>query len=194
MDVNGAGRAIDELRARIASDPETGIMRPWLRATIVEGVHGRAEFEQYGRVHRFESDEAPDRGGSGSAPSPLRYLLAALAFCSQGWIAKEFAMRSLDARSEFVDARTMLDMAGELGIDASAPHPPWFVLDVTCTTNGIDDDALVAAVRAGVARCPVASLVAAAVPLRLLVRRAGRVVFDERDDTMRRDDERELSR
>ena len=194
MDSNTADRGMDELRSRIAADPEAGIMRPWLRATIVEGVHGAAEFEQYGRVHRFESDEAVDRGGSGAAPSPLRYLLAALAFCTQGWMAKEFAQRALAARTENVDVRTVLDMAGELGMGASAPHPPWFVLDIAVFSDKAEDDAVVEAVRAGVARCPVASLIAAAVPLRLLVRRDDRVLIDERDDVMRRDDERELSR
>lgn len=194
MQPNTADRGMDELRSRIATDSEAGIMRPWLRATIVEGVHGAAEFEQYGRSHRFESDEAIERGGSGSAPSPLRYLLAALAFCSQGWIAKEFAERSVDARTDTVDARTMIDMAGELGIGAAAPHPPWFVLDIACASDAVDDDALIEAVRAGVARCPVASLLAAAVPLRLLVRQGDSILLDEREDSMRSDDERELSR
>ncbi len=194
MHPNPADRGMDELRARIAADPEVGIMRPWLRATVIDGVHGAADFEQYGRLHRFESDEAVERGGSGAAPSPLRYLLAALAFCSQGWIAKELAERSLNARTNTVDARTMLDMAGELGIGASVPHPPWFVLEIECASDGVADHALIDAVRAGVARCPVASLLAAAVPLRLLVRRERRILLDERDDSMRSDDERELSR
>lgn len=194
MGSSAADRGMDELRSRIAADPEAGKMRPWLRATIIDGVHGAAEFEQYGRWHRFESDEAVERGGSGAAPSPLRYLLAALAFCAQGWIAKEFAEQRLSARTESVDARTLLDMAGELGIGTSAPHPPWFVLEVTCGPTEVDDDTLVAAVRAGVARCPVASLLAAAVPLRLIVRREESILLDEREGAMRRDDERELSR
>lgn len=45
-------------------------------AGIVEDLHIE------GRVasHRLESDEPPERGGSGLAPSPLQYFIAGAAF------------------------------------------------------------------------------------------------------------------
>jgi len=186
---------MNDLRSAIARDPRRGIMRPWISARVVDGVHGAAEFEQYGRRFRFDCDEAHERGGSEAGPSPMRYFLASIAFCAQGWIAKSLLERGAPARVGGVDVRTILDMGGELGVPGTSIHPPWFVVDVRIEdARGADPDALVLAVQYGVAHCPITSLVGKAVPVHLVVRADDDVILDDRTPEVARADSTPLSR
>ncbi|MER3389173.1 MAG: OsmC family protein [Microcella sp.] len=170
-------------------------MRPWISARVVDGVHGAAEFEQYGRRFRFDCDEAHERGGSEAGPSPMRYLLASIAFCSQGWIAKSILERGVPARVAGVDVRTILDMGGELGVPGATVYPPWFVVDVRIEdARGADPDALVLAVQHGVEHCPITSLVLQSVPVHLVVRTDDDVVLDDRPRDVVRADSTPVSR
>jgi uncharacterized OsmC-like protein len=186
---------MNDLRSAIAHDPRRGIMRPWISARVVDGVHGAAEFEQYGRGFRFDCDEAHERGGSEAGPSPMRYFLASIAFCAQGWIAKSLLERGVPARVGGVDVRTILDMGGELGLPGTTVHPPWVVVDIRIEdARDADTDALVLAVQYGVEHCPITSLVLQAVPVHLMVRTDEGIVHDDRSTDVTQADSTPVSR
>ena len=184
---------VHETADRLTKEPHAGRMRPWVAARLEGDVRGVVRFEQYGSSYEFRSDESVDRGGQGTAPSPMRYLLSAIAFCLQGWCAKTLALLGESPESLGVTVRTLLDMRGEHHVAGVEPHPPCFVLDVDAS-GPVPGGALVSAVVDARDRCPVTSLVAAAVPLYLVVRHDGAVIHDERPPDLRNEHEEVLTR
>jgi uncharacterized OsmC-like protein len=142
---------------------------------LVDNVNARSEFVQYDKTFAFECDESEGRAGTGSAPSPLRYFLAGLAFCQQVWYAKGAALVGCEIEDLRIDVLTYMDMRGEHLIDGIAPNPQWIVIEADVTTPGTDEQVL-ALVDAANARCPVYNLVVRAVPIYERISRNGVVV------------------
>lgn len=173
------GESVRVQSRQLAGAPAQAIVRPWVRTELERGVIGVSRFRQYGHDHEFRSDEALDRGGEASAPSPLRYLLSGVAFCLQGWCAKTFAVHQVPLESLSIELRTRMDMRGELLIDEAAAHPQWLVAELAIASPA-DAATVVALVREAAARCPLSALLSRALPLHLIVALGGETVLDER--------------
>ncbi|MFC0682884.1 OsmC family protein [Lysobacter korlensis] len=185
--------SLETITRQVESDDSAGRMRPWVSASLERDVTAVATFEQYGRVFEFRSDEAVARGGHDSAPSPMRYLLSSIAFCTLGWIAKTWAAHDVPVTSLRTTVRTSLDMRGEHRVGSAEAHPPWFVVEVD-----IDDDARpgdsIAMLREAVARCPVTALVDRAVPVHLVLIQRGKMALDTRPEELRTEHAEEQTR
>lgn len=186
-------RSLEAISHRAEVDEASAAMRPWVEASLVRDVEGVSTFVQYGRQFEFRSDEAQERGGHDAAPSPMRYLLSAIAFCLIGWCAKTWAAQDVAVTSLDVHVRTLLDMRGEHRVSDVPPHPQWFVLEVR-----IDDDTTpersVALLREAVARCPITALIDRAVPVHLMLVQRGWTVLDTRPDPLRSENRQEQTR
>lgn len=181
------------MEVELRADPDAGMVRPWLSARLERNVRSQAGFVQYGNEYEFASDEAKERGGADSSPSPLRYLLASIAFCFQGWCAKTWAIEGEELSALNVDVRTMLDMRGELLIEGVPPYPQWFVLDVQLESPA-SPDSVARLLREALGRCPVTSLVLRSVPIYLRAEQNHVLMLDERPADLRREQEQEKPR
>ena len=164
--------------AKLEGDPSFGLMRPYVEATLIEDVSVESRFIQYDREFTFLSDEAAIRGGKETGPSPMRYFLSGIAFCSLGWWAKGAALQGVELASLSVRYRTFLDMRGEHGFDGVPAHPQWIVAEVT-TTGGADPSAVLSVIDWGLRSCPLSNLVGSALPLHVQVTHDGTVIRDD---------------
>ena len=168
----------DAVIARLEADPTFGLMRPSVEATLIEDVSVASRFVQYDRAFEFLSDEAAIRGGKETGPSPMRYFLSGVAFCSLGWWAKGAALQGVDLGSLSVVYRTFLDMRGEHGFADVPAAPQWLVAEVT-TSGGADPAEVLSVIDWGLTFCPLASLVSRAMPLHVKVTHDGVVIRDD---------------
>ena len=179
--------------ARLAADPGLGRVRPWVSTRLEQDVRAVARFVQYDQPYEFRCDESVDRAGLGSAPSPMRYLLSSLAFCMQGWCAKVAALKGAPLEDLQIDIRTLLDMRGEHFVDDTPSHPEWFVVDIRLSSPAASE--VVAEIAQEAARrCPISSLLRAAVPIYLLVNHNGHLVLDERPEDLSTEHQETLPR
>jgi uncharacterized OsmC-like protein len=168
----------DRMVARLQSDGSAGLMRPEVTARIVKDVSVESSFVQYGRPFTFLGDEANDRAGHETGPSPMRYLLSGVAFCMLGWWAKGSAMLDVELSSVEVRLRTFLDMRGEYGIGEVPAHPQWLVVEVTASSDA-PAEAVLEVIDWGIGHCPLSNLVARAIPVHVKVTLDGTVIRDD---------------
>lgn len=164
VDAGGLWRTLDETVRCLRSDPAAGLIRPRVSSRLVAGVIAESRFTQYGREFSFRSDEAAERGGTGTAPSPLRYFLSGLAFCQIVWYAKGSALVGCILESVEIDVETFLDMRGEHRIGDVPAYPQWLLLEARIGSPSPADRVLTMVEEAN-ARCPVFNLVRRAVPI-----------------------------
>lgn len=178
---------------RLSVAPSDGIVRPWVTVTLDHNVAGSSTFTQYGHPFEFRSDEADTRGGGGSAPSPLRYLLSSIGFCAQGWCAKTWSLRGIQLEALTIHVRSLLDMRGEHLVESVDPHPQWFVVDVRAQSSA-DPSTAIELANEALRRCPVTALMARAVPVYLVLEHNGALAYDGRPEALRTEHEQELTR
>lgn len=157
-------RAVDELGRDLAADAGRAVVRPRVTTRLIGDQQAEAVWEQYGKTFTFASDEAVDRGGGASAPSPLRYFLAGIAFCQQVWVAKGAVLAGCDLESCEITIETVLDQRGELHVADVPRYPQSLRFDVRIASPSAGDRVL-AAVDEANARCPLYAFAARAVPV-----------------------------
>lgn len=155
---------VEQLTSRLENDDVFGHVWPRVHTTLSSDVLSTSKFVQYGNDYEFRSDEAEERGGSGAAPSPLRYLLSSLAFCMQGFYAKGASVVGVELDASEVGVLTYMDMRGEHLIGEVPPNPQWFVVEAKFTTDS-EVAAVLAMVDDANSRCPVRNLLDKAVPI-----------------------------
>lgn len=168
----------EQVVARLASDEQAGLMRPEVTARLVRDVSVESSFVQYGRPFTFHGDEAKERAGHETGPSPMRYLLSGVSFCLLGWWAKGAAMLDVEIRSLDVRLRTFLDMRGEHGFDGVPVNPQWLVVEVSASSDA-DPARVLEVVDWGISRCPLSVLISRAIPVHVRVTLDGTVIRDE---------------
>lgn len=179
--------------ALLTASPERAVVRPWVRVEGERGVLGVSRFTQYGNEYEFRSDEAHDRGGESSAPSPMRYMLSGVAFCLQGWSSKVFASQNVPLERITVALRTHMDMRGELMIDDVPAYPQWLVAELTLT-SAAEARVVISIVREAARRCPLSALIARAIPLYLVINLGGVTILDERPTALQNEENEEQTR
>lgn len=168
----------EQVVARLEADRAAGLMQPEVTARLVRDVSVESSFVQYGRPFTFHGDEAADRAGHETGPSPMRYLLSGVAFCLLGWWAKGSAMLDVELASLEVRLRTFLDMRGEHGVADVPANPQWLVLEVTVSSEA-PRERMLEMIDWGIARCPLSALVARAIPVHARVVLDGEVIRDD---------------
>src|SRR5688500_19396876 len=98
----------EQVVARLTADEAFGLMRPQVTARLVRDVSVESNFVQYDRDFTFFSDEAKERGGFETGPSPMRYFLSGIGFCLLGWCAKGTALLEVEVKALEVSLRTFL--------------------------------------------------------------------------------------
>ncbi|KQW06273.1 hypothetical protein ASC66_07045 [Leifsonia sp. Root4] len=186
-------RSIEAQIAQLTEDPQSAIVRPWVRTELERGVLGVSRFTQYGTEYEFRSDEALDRGGEASAPSPMRYLLSGVAFCLQGWTAKCFAQHDVPLDALAVELRTTMDMRGELLLGDVPAHPQWLVAELTVTSSA-SATSVADLVAEAVDRCPLSALLKRAIPLYVKITLRGVVISDDRPPPLHNEENEEQTR
>lgn len=162
---------------RLRADPGFGLMRPYVSATLVRDVSVQSDFVQYDRPFTFLCDEAADRGGHETGPSPMRYLLSGVAFCLLGWVAKASSLLDVELTACSATLRTFLDMRGEHGVEGAETNPQWLVIEATVESAASPEDVL-RVIDHGRAHCPLTVLVGKAIPVWERVVLNGRVIRD----------------
>lgn len=168
---------LEETVARLAADQEAGMVRPRVSTKLISNVSAESRFVQYDKDFEFRCDEAIERAGEGSAPSPLRYFLSGLAFCQQVWYAKASALTGVELVDLRIDVSTFMDMRGEHRMGDVPAHPQWIVIDADIDSTAEPSRVLVMVDEAN-SRCPVYSLVARAVPVYERIRLRGELLRD----------------
>jgi uncharacterized OsmC-like protein len=141
---------IAESAERFRADPASGMTKPTVAATLVNG-HARLSSGPF----NWETDLGPAVGGENLAPSPTAYLLGALAGCGvvflRDTLAPEFGV-TITAMEATASCRA--DVGGLLGIDGTTPALDQIRLDLRVTSPDPQEriDAMFAAWRE---RCPV---------------------------------------
>jgi len=177
MDPAAMRKSLEAMTEELRRNPDAGHVRPRVVTSLIDGVHSRSDFVQYGTQFSFESDESVDRAGEGSAPSPLRYFLSGIAFCLQVWHVKGAAVAGCDVDDLEIEVSTYMDMRGEHRIDDIPPHPQWVAVETRVASPSPSDRVLAMSDEA-FARCPVSALVARAVPLHRRLVHNGIVISD----------------
>ncbi|WP_159618669.1 OsmC family protein [Ruania rhizosphaerae] len=190
VDADRLRDSLSTLTARSLRQPASAVMRPSVRATLERDTAVLTTFRQYGTDWRLRVDEATERGGHESGPSPMRYLLTSVAGCLLGWSAKTWAAAHVPLAEIELEVRTALDLRGEHRVDDTPAYPPWFVADLRVHSEAAPDQAIDLA-REARDRCPVTALVTRAVPLYLLLHHEGAIVLDERPDRLSAEDREE---
>jgi len=167
----------EHVAERLQADAAFGLMRPNVTATLVRDVSVEASFAQYDRPFTFHGDEAADRGGHETGPSPMRYLLSGVAFCYLGWVAKASALLEVELTACSAHLRTFLDMRGEHGLPDVPPNPQWLVIETTVESAASAEDVL-RVLDHGRAHCPLTALMGRAIPVWERVTLNGTVVRD----------------
>jgi uncharacterized OsmC-like protein len=162
---------------RLQADPAFGLMHPTVTARLIRDVSVESSFVQYDRPFTFLGDEAADRGGHETGPSPMRYFLTGIAFCLLGWWAKGASHLDVEIDSLEVTIRTFLDMRGEHGVGEVPANPQNLVLDVAVSSPAAPDRVL-EVIDWGIRSCPLAVLVGSAIPVLQRVVHDGTVVRD----------------
>lgn len=167
----------ERVAGRLKADDGFGLMRPYVTATLVRDVSVECSFEQYDRPFTFHGDEAADRGGHETGPSPMRYLLSGVAFCLLGWIAKASALEGVELSACRTHLRTFLDMRGEHGVGDVPANPQWLVIETEVESEAPEADVL-RVLDHGRTHCPLTVLVGRAIPVWERVTLNGRVIRD----------------
>lgn len=167
----------EHVAERLRADPAFGLMRPYVSATLARDVSVESTFVQYDREFTFHGDEARDRGGHETGPSPMRYLLSGVAFCYLGWVAKASALLGVELAACRATLRTLLDMRGEHGVGDAPPNPQWLVIETDLESAARAADVL-AVVDHGRSHCPLTVLVGRAIPVWERVILNGEVIRD----------------
>ena len=154
----------EHVAVRLAEDADFGLMRPSVTATLVRDVSVESSFVQYERPFTFHGDEARDRGGYETGPSPMRYLLSGVAFCYLGWIAKGAALLDVELDGCRANLRTYLDMRGEHGVGDAPVHPQWLVIETEVESRAAAT-AVLDVIDHGRRYCPLTALVGQATPV-----------------------------
>lgn len=154
----------EQMVARLSTDDRFGLMRPQVTARLVRDVSVESRFVQYDREFTFLGDEAVDRGGHETGPSPMRYFLSGIGFCLLGWWAKGATMLDVDVASLEVTLRTFLDMRGEYGVSSVPANPQYLVLDVAVSSDAPPEKVL-EVLDWGRDHCPLSVLVGKAIPV-----------------------------
>jgi uncharacterized OsmC-like protein len=164
MDDGRIGEAIAGAVAYLRANPEDARSTDSLAtARIVDGLVVEVTGPDGARAR---TDMVASVGGTATAPSPGWLLRAAEASCVATLVAMRAAVTGVELASLEVDADSVSDDRGILGIDDTVRAGPLSArIAVRITASGVPDRVLREIVRWGIAHCPVFDAVERGVPI-----------------------------
>jgi hypothetical protein len=151
------------------------VIRPRITSRLLADVSAEATFDQYGHAFTLRSDEPTGRGGTGAAPTSIRYFLSAIAFCLQVWLAKGAALVACEIEDVVLTIDGRLDMRIEYDLEPSGA-PQYLVADLLVTSPSPPERVL-AMTDEAFRRCPLVHAVR--LPVYQRVTQNGRILRDE---------------
>ncbi len=166
--------------AQLKSDPAAGHPHASVSSRHIENLRSACEWQEFGKTFRFETDEANQRGGDDSAPSPLRYFLAGLVFCQQVFYSKGAALVGCTMDDVQIDAESYFDMRGEFTLprDTSVEAGLQWIVLTSYVSSKDSSETVLAAVDEANARCPVVNTIRKGIPVYERVIHNGALIRD----------------
>ena len=161
----------------VRGDPEIAKFRFRATNTWVSGTHNRSTIHGfYGAkqemTHRapftFDADHPPVLVGSDHGPTPVEYLLHALAACLTAGIANVAAARGVRLTEVSSSVEGDIDLLGILGLSDQVRNG-YQQIEVSFTLRGDDPDRLRAVVEQSRRRSAVFDIVTTGVPVSIAV-------------------------
>jgi uncharacterized OsmC-like protein len=134
------------------------------RSTI-SGFYGAMQEMQHASTHEFDADHPAVLVGADHGPTPVEYVLHALAACLTAGIANIAAARGIRLESVESTVEGDIDLLGILGLGKGAVRNGYQGIRVGFTISGDDADALRAVVEQSIARSAVYDVVTNGVPV-----------------------------
>lgn len=128
------------------------------RAVSVLNAGGMASRADFGNDGTFTFDEPVAHGGTGTGPTPLQGVLAALCACESVTFSRTAAEMGLDYEGIAFDAAFTIDIRGRKGMRSVVPHFQTVKVEARVTTDAPEDN-LRAVIEETEARCPVYNLI-----------------------------------
>jgi uncharacterized OsmC-like protein len=142
--------AFSDTVARFTADPSAGRITPTVKATL---ANGRARLSA--GPFNWDSDLSPLVGGHNEAPSPVAYLLGALAGCGVAFLADTLAPQfGVEIEEATATARCGNDLAGLLGVAGADPTLKGIAITISVSSPS-PQDRVAAMQEAWLQRCPV---------------------------------------
>jgi uncharacterized OsmC-like protein len=144
----------------------------WLSGThnrsVIHGFHGAKQEMTHREPFTFDADHPPVLVGSDNGPTPVEYLLHALAACLTAVIANVAAARGIKLTEVSSTVEGDIDLLGILGLSDQVRNG-YQQIKVSFTLRGDDPDKLRAVVEQSRRRSAVFDIVTNGVPVSIAV-------------------------
>jgi uncharacterized OsmC-like protein len=161
----------------VAANPEIAKFRfrasnQWVSGThnrsTIDGFYGAMQEMSHTRAHTFDADHPAVLVGGDAAPTPVEYLLHALAACLTAGIANVAAARGVTLTEVSSTVEGDIDLMGILGLDRDTRNG-YQQIRVSFRLRGDDPEALRKVVEQSRARSAVFDVVTNGVPVDIAV-------------------------
>lgn len=140
------------------------------RSTI-HGFYGAMQDMEHANVHVFDADHPPVLVGADNGPTPVEYVLHALAACLTAGIANIAAARNINLDEVESTVEGNIDLLGIFGLDSNVRNG-YEQIKVSFKLKGDDADKLREVVAQSTARSAVYDIVTNGVPVSIDVETA----------------------
>jgi uncharacterized OsmC-like protein len=146
----------------------------WISGThnqsTIHGFYGAMQEMEHAGVHVFDADHPAVLVGTDKAPTPVEYVLHALAACLTAGIANIAAARGVNLTSVESTVEGDIDLLGILGLGNGEVRNGFQGIKVSFTLQGDDPDQLRKVVEQSTARSAVYDIVTHGVPVTIDVK------------------------
>jgi uncharacterized OsmC-like protein len=148
----------------------------WISGThnqsTIHGFYGAMQEMQHAEPHVFDADHPAVLVGGDNGPTPVEYLLHALAACLTAGIANVAAVRKVNLTEVTSTVEGNIDLLGILGLGEGRVRNGFENIKVTFSLKGDDADKLRKVVEQSKARSAVFDIVTNGVPVSIDVETA----------------------
>ena len=145
----------------------------WVSGThnqsTIHGFYGAMQEMQHAAPHTFDADHPAGLGGEDNGPTPVEYVLHALAACLTAGIANIAAARSINLTSVESIVEGDIDLLGILGLGRGEVRNGFQGIKVSFKLEGDDADKLRKVVEQSTARSAVYDVITNGVPVAIEV-------------------------
>ena len=145
----------------------------WISGThnqsTISGFYGAMQEMQHASVHTFDADHPAVLVGGDNGPTPVEYLLHALAACLTAGIANIAAARGVNLTSVTSTVTGDIDLLGILGLGRGQVRNGYQGITVDFTMEGDEADKLRSVVEQSIARSAVYDVMTNGVPVSINV-------------------------
>jgi uncharacterized OsmC-like protein len=162
----------------VKADPDIAKFRFRAQNTWISGTHNRSTIHgfygakqemEHAQVHTFDADHPPVLVGGDEGPTPVEYVLHALAACLTSGLANIAAARKVNLTRVSSTVEGDIDLLGILGLGGDVVRNGYQGIKVSFELEGDDPDRLREVVEQSRARSAVYDVVTNGVPVEIEV-------------------------